>query len=873
MDFVTFSLFTIYLISKINSIYECGAEYEKCDRCCSMYNWCGDSQDHCGYGCQYKYSDHCNSTCPDNSKTLMNNDGCIEYCGKDDSIYKYEYYNICYDECPDNLKLIEEKNICIDDCKDDDTYIYTYNSKCYMQCPNNNFLDNETKYCYDEIPEGYYCNDTQTKIIYKCHEDCKECNGPATNNNNNCLKCWDKFFDLGNCTDNCKNGYYNDDNNNKICYCPNIKCLICSQESKEINKCLSCNKAQGYYQKRDDIISNALIFDCYKNLEGYYLSNEYIFEKCYEICKSCFSKGDENDNKCLECSEPYILIKDFENQNNCYNICEYNYYYDKLDNNQYKCTISNNCPANYTKFIPNKKRCIDECENDNIYKYEHESKCYKTCPRGTLLSYNNICTDINKDEPLLLNMALNFTVNNIPLDYINSLNKEYLNQVGDLSNVVYKGSNEHLNVYIYKDSSALEQLDNEAPIIDFGNCYDKVKKFFNINDYLIVTIINNETNKETYGKATNQYLFSFPDSGDPIDTTDICDENDIIIITEDLKNLMEGLDPKKVEDILFFTKQGINVFNISDRFYNDLCFYYESPNNKDIPLKDKISNFFPNLTLCDPGCESKGVDLDKMKVKCECFFNDILSNEIINNLSGGFLDEIMNIISSMNIEVLKCFNNIFDKKCFKRTIGGFIIMGLLCIKLVCIFKYIYDKLSFIKQHIFSLSDSFFSYVEKNIKEPPKKNRNKGKNRGKNKSKTNISKNISSGFKDNCNSQNSNNIFIGTFRKNSKQNTNLIDNKNQTYKLEKKDKNGECILDTKNDPNQSNQYILFQIKNYLIGSYDENDFLDVLDKEKRTFCEYFSIKYKKNQIIINTFFVNEKFKPITINKNYFIYIDN
>ena len=64
---------------------------------------------------------------------------------------------------------------------------------------------------------------------------------------------------MGNCTDNCKNGYYNDDNNNKICNFPNTKCLICSQESKEINKCLSCNKAQEYYQKRDDIISIFLI--------------------------------------------------------------------------------------------------------------------------------------------------------------------------------------------------------------------------------------------------------------------------------------------------------------------------------------------------------------------------------------------------------------------------------------------------------------------------------------------------------------------------------------------------------------------------------------------------------------------------------------
>ena len=764
----------------------------------------------------------------------------------------YEYNNIYYEECPPYTKLIEEKKKCLDNCTDDDQFVFEYEDNCYEQCPNNYFYDNETKLCYEELPDGYYYNDTQIKVIYKCHEDCKKCNGPPTNNNNNCLKCRDenKFLNFGNCTDNCINGHYNDSENSKICNCPDTKCLRCSQESIKINKCLSCNTNQGYYKKKDDIVSENSFFDCYKNLEGYYLNDELVFEKCYEKCKSCISKGDENNNKCSECLEPYISIKDFENKNNCYNVCEYNYYYDKSENNKYKCTLNNNCPENYPKLIADKKRCIDECKNDNIYKYEYEGQCYKTCPEGKLPSTNNVCTNFNKEEPLLLNSTLNFTGNNISLEYINSLNEEYSKQVGDSSNVVYKNSNEQLNIYIYKDPNVLEQLDNEAPIINFGECYDKVKKYYNINDDLIVTIINNETNKESYGKATNKYLFSFPDSGDPINTTGICDENDKIIINEDLKHLIEGLNAQKEEDILFLTKQGINLFNLSDRFYNDLCFYYESPNNKDIPLKDRIATFFPNLTLCDPGCENKGVELDKMKVKCECIFNNILSNTIIDNLSGGFLSQIINIISSLNIEVLKCFTNIFDKKCFRRAIGGFITIGLFCMQLTCIFKYLYDKLYCIKKHIFSLLESFLLYKEKNPQEPPKKRRIKGK------SKTMAIK-YNRGFKDYSTSQNSKNPIRGTIKKNT-----LITNKYQLFEksnLENKRRNNKYHLSTKSE---SIQYLV-QIKNYLDRSFDENDFLDVLDKETRTFCEFFSEKYKNNQIIINTFCVKEIFKPRTI----------
>ena len=51
-----------------------------------------------------------------------------------------------------------------------------------------------------------------------------------------------------------------------------------------------------------------------------------------------------------------------------------------------------------------------------------------------------------------------------------------------------------------------------------------------------------------------------------------------------------------------------------------------------------------------------------------------------------------------------------------------------------------------------------------------------------------------------------------------------------------------------------------MKEYLSLSFDENDFDDVIDKEKRKFCTYFCQKFQNNQIFINTFFINEPFRP-------------
>jgi hypothetical protein len=43
--------------------------------------------------------------------------------------------------------------------------------------------------------------------------------------------------------------------------------------------------------------------------------------------------GTKTDNKCTECKEGFEVKNDFENDNNCYKICDFNYYYES--NNEY----------------------------------------------------------------------------------------------------------------------------------------------------------------------------------------------------------------------------------------------------------------------------------------------------------------------------------------------------------------------------------------------------------------------------------------------------------------------------------------------------------------------------------------------------------
>ena len=52
---------------------------------------------------------------------------------------------------------------------------------------------------------------------------------------------------------------------------------------------------------------------------------------------------------------------------NCYQSCQHFYYFDESFN--FHCTENETCPLEYNKLITDKKLCIKECINDDIYKF------------------------------------------------------------------------------------------------------------------------------------------------------------------------------------------------------------------------------------------------------------------------------------------------------------------------------------------------------------------------------------------------------------------------------------------------------------------------------------------------------------------------
>ena len=733
--------------------------------------------------------------------------------------------------------------------------------------------------------------------------------------------------------------------------CPELeKCLKCNKESISKNLCLKCNNNKGYYLlKLNTYLNNNNYIECINDTNkpsNFYFDNENkYYEPCFETCAECFYKGNLEQNNCSLCDGINFIMKpDYENSNNCVTKCKYLYYYNEYD--QYKCTNYPYCPEDYNFLIKNKNKCTNNCTNDDTYKYYYNRECLKQCPSGTIDDNNYICKDIIENRCFLSENNYILLKENITDNQIEKLTKIYAKEFEYTDTHVSIYKNDIYTITIYKDLNCIEDLELNTPEIIFGQCEIKLKQYYNTNDNLIVAILQKDVIDSNQRKIISYGLFS-PSDGTRLISNDICEDDKLM--------LMESLSIKLTKsniDISTFTEfysKGIDIFNLSSPFYTDICFQYDSIDNKyllnkDIALKDRVLVFFPNITLCEEGCEIKGINITNLKAICECSYSknnkDILKDNALYQSEIGQFEEF---ISSINIYVIKCYKNILSADYFKRCIGGLIIILFLIIEILCIIHYYTKGFLSIKLYIFDITNQYINcqndISSKNNKKRSLKNNSnlltkndpiviapydKNKNfiiennfikiekqtEKSNQKNTKISSQINRNhgklilrrhllfLNNKAQAQTSENKRLDLNSNNSNdQKTNNIDNNDNFIEIDKKKDNykgndiqvfkKQNILAKHNISNKDEENInnifniscessnksIFDLKNninkneffeeYLQTEFDDMDFDDILEKDKRKFCLYLKEKIASNQIIINTFCNEEPFKPISI----------
>ena len=655
------------------------------------------------------------------------------------------------------------------------------------------------------------------------------------------------------------------------------KCSECNEESIKLNLCQKCNRGKGYYPLNfEDNLLFKNYFECYNKQakpQGVYFDEQALsYKLCYSSCKTCNYGGDGNENNCTSCKNNQILKPDIiPNSTNCVAQCPYFYYY---KGDKYRCTDEEKCPDDYQLEIKEKKKCIDKCENDNEYNVQYDGECYKDPPEGT--KYNelkNIFEDIDINK-----CNLNEKILRLPLNEIITENE--IKKKAKLYAKEFDYTNKHITIYkndfysitIYKDNVCPTELSLNIDEIDFGNCYTKVKNKFNITGDLIIVIISKNIND--IFKTIDKFMFN-PYSGEKINFIELC-MNETITVKKDLKEQLKITE--NYESMEELTEQGINIFNPNDEFYTDLCFHFKSPiNGKDIPLKDRLKLFHPNITLCDEGCNIRGVNLTTWKANCECTLTNIMNTNLLGNnfLVQKSLGEFQDFLTNTNIEVMKCYKDIFDGKMYKKNTGMIIVLVLIFIQLIWIFIYYFKYKIGIKKYALSLTDIYISslIIKSNSnsnsnpdlisssndspKSSPPKSKIEYRYNPKIKNEAKYEKNINNIKNANANaSHKSSKIKVLNMSKDLNQNSNdkfyinkeIIKDKNKEY---------EPIM-----PNLRNN-ININIEEYMKADPDDMDYDEAIKEDKRTFCNYFFEKIRIEQMILYTFFKKENLNPLPI----------
>ena len=187
------------------------------------------------------------------------------------------------------------------------------------------------------------------------------------------------------------------------------KCQLCNEESVSKNLYIKCNNKKEYYFLNYYAIENQNYIDCVNNItkpSNFYFNEGYNdYEPCYYTFATCDYGGDGVENNCTSCELNYINKPDFYNSTNCVLKCLYFYYYTIFA--QYKCTPSAQCPKDYNLMIKEKRKCIDNCQNDDIYKYEYNGECLKICPNNVYHDENEFkCKDIDISQCLSLYLLI-----------------------------------------------------------------------------------------------------------------------------------------------------------------------------------------------------------------------------------------------------------------------------------------------------------------------------------------------------------------------------------------------------------------------------------------------------------------------------------
>ena len=861
----------------------------------------------------------------------------LTYCSKDETLMpntlkKLKDKNCIINDCSEKWKIkqkkvISEKSICIYDCSEDNEYKYEYKNICYKTCPNETYLSKNGKMCLIKCPA-----DLPFELSGECFSSCISREfyiGTCKINNQNVRA---KEYIVNSTINGIKNGSINSllvnvlngDKKDLIINNNNTEIFQISSTNNQRNN-LNDNKTSINIGECEDILKKIYNINSNDTLIifkiDYFLEDFLIPITEYEIFHPQTHEKLEL-NYCKDSMiEVYIPVKIEEND--LYKHDPYSEYYKgenndillerkKIFNKNYLSLCENNCL--FKGYNNQTKKVLCKCEikteilqlseilnkKDELlyYMIDKESEMNIIFDSNSYIPYSSYNSDIilclfkknitkECEDSIKFRDLLNH--NYIPLNLEDSIDKvfelftdEYKNKSLNINeDTIIKGDG-----VTYQITTTENQKNNPNNIIssiDLGECEEILKKIYKINEPLIILKV--DIRREEIISTQVEYQVFNPINLNRLNLS-LCYNSKINIYTP------IELDQEKYKLAKLLKEQGYDLFDSSNRFYNDTCTPFTSFNNTDVLLRDRKKHFYiSNITFCEDNCQYKEFDIKTLKANCKCEIKTEVNSGKAKFSPNIIIENFYKFEKYSNLAIMKCYKLAFNLDKLKKNYGSvfMIILGsLFLFIMIIIFSILNKKINVIINSIIIEYRSLKLNLNKKEKEekikrvhsknkarmilksnkknkinnPSKKNsknvNNYDKFNYKNKNKRNHNQSEKNNFNSNRNNEsNSLNIII------SKNNNNSIDsNKIMNYKLYSKFSQNKNIKIV-NNVNFIDKIILFYSKSERKKYFTEYELNSLkyeyaLEIDNRPYLQFYWSLIKQNHLIIFTFFVHNDY---------------
>ena len=153
-----------------------------------------------------------------------------------------------------------------------------------------------------------------------------------------------------------------------------------------------------------------------------------------------------------------------------------------------------------------------------------------------------------------------------------------------------------------------------------------------------------------------------------------------------------------ISSISEFKENGVDLLNIKDRFFNDLCYSYSDSEN-DMILEDRIKYLYQNYSLCESGCTYDYLDIENMNIACNCKIQGNDNTSSFNQTSFIFQQPRETSFFDSNIGVVKCYNLVFSLYNKANNIGFIVFSILFFIYLIFIFCFCRNGIKPVREYL------------------------------------------------------------------------------------------------------------------------------------------------------------------------------